>query len=101
MAHRITFVIYRPNSVDGCGDAIFDSVDSDLSILTFSSLETSLALNVMKSVFVEDLQRRKHAAWIKPIEVTVLIDGAWPYDDRLIDATAIVSQARAAANDAI
>lgn len=101
MAHCITFVIYRPNSVDGRGDAIFDSMDSDLSILTFSSLETNLALAALKSVFFEDLQRREHAAWVSPVEVTVLIDGAWPYDDRLIDATAIVSQARAAANDAI
>lgn len=98
MSYLITFVVYRPNSADGCGDVVFDSLDSGLSIISFSSFQTGDALTALTKLFLDDLNLREYAKWIAPLEITVLIDGrALISDNRMFDANSLITQAQEAA----
>lgn len=97
MSHQITFIVYRPNSVDKGEMQVFDSLDSGLSVSCFTSFQTKEALEALTQVFLDDLELRRFAKWIKPVSVMPLINGAMMTDERMLDAHSLIMQAQISA----
>ena len=103
VSHRITFIVYLPNSMDMSMAALDDSVESDIQIMEFSEFAKQAALDYLVRIFREDLARRQNANWVKPVQIIPLVDGQHLDNvpiDTAVDVNALVSHARLIAQGA-
>lgn len=75
MSRRITFIVYRPNSMDMANAHLYDSIDSTIEIMEFTDFARHLVHEYLVRVFTEDRRTRENAKWIKPVQVTSLVNG--------------------------
>lgn len=100
VSHRITFIVYRPNSMDVSMAALYDSVESSIQVMEFTEFARNAAHDFLVRIFSEDKARRENAKWIKPVEIIALVNGSHLENvsvDTAVDVEAVISSARRAA----